>query len=137
VLPALLEVWTLIGFGRLNTRLKINQQHQLARMTNYRFSKQEVVKLLPQLKELSVDYPPELLAAQRESYLDMVIRLAAARSTVKPRRQQWRYSIMREPGSMVIKALIVVFTAFLIAFVAHSIATGNVNFEWLRELLSR
>ncbi len=35
---------------------------------------------------------------------------------------------MHEPSSMVVKALIVVFTAFLIAFVAYSIATGNVNF---------
>ena len=106
------------------------------RMTDYRFSKQEVVRLLPRLKELPVEYPPELLAAQRESYLDMAVQLAATKSVVKPKRRQRRYSIMREPGSTVIKALIVVFTAFLIAFVAHSIATGNVNFEWLRELLS-
>lgn len=105
-------------------------------MTNYRFSKQEVVKLMSQLRELSVEYPPELLATQRKSYLDMIVQLAAIRSAVNTRRQQRRYSIMREPGSMVIKALIVVFTAFLIAFVAHSIVTGNVNFEWLRELLS-
>ena len=105
-------------------------------MTNYRFSKQEVVKLLPQLRELSVEYPPELLAAQRESYLDMAVQLAATRSAVDNRRHQRRYSIMHEPSSMVVKALVVVFTAFLIAFVAYSIATGNVNFEWLRELLS-
>ena len=105
-------------------------------MKEYRFSKQEVAKLLPQLRELSMEYPPELLAAQREIYLGMVIQLTAARDAVHPRRQKWSYSIMREPGSMVIKALIVVFTAFLIAFVAYSIATGNVNLEWLRELLS-
>lgn len=105
-------------------------------MTNCRFSKQEVVTLLPQLKELRTEYPPELLAAQRESYLDMVAQMAAKCSVANPGKQQWRYSIMREPGSTVVKALIVVFTAFLIAFVAHSIATDNVNFEWLRELIS-
>ena len=105
-------------------------------MTNYRFSNQEVVKLLPQLRELQMEYPPKLFIAQRKSYLDMVAQLATTRNAANTRRQQRRYSIMREPSSMVIKALIVVFTAFLIAFVAYSIATGNVNFEWLRKLLS-
>ena len=105
-------------------------------MTNYRFSKQEVVRMLPQLRELNAEYPPELLAAQRELYLGMVIQLTVNRNAVDTGKQQRRYSIMREPGSMVIKALIVVFVAFLIAFVAHSIATGNVNFDWLRGLLS-
>ena len=104
---------------------------------NYQISKQEVAKLLPQLRELQVEYPPELLAAQRESYLDMVARLVTTRNTANTRRQQWRFSTMREPSSMVIKALIVIFTAFLIAYAAHAIVTGNVNFVWLRELLSR
>lgn len=106
-------------------------------MMNYQISQHEVVKLMPQLRELQVEYPPELLAAQRESYLGMVARLVATRNAAITRRQQWRFSTMREPSSMVIKALIVIFTAFLIAYVAHAIATGNVNFEWLRKLLSR
>jgi hypothetical protein len=105
-------------------------------MTNYQLSKQEVVKLLPQLRVLQVEYPPELLAAQRKSYLDMVAQLATTYNPVNTRRQERRYSTMHEPGSIVIKALIVVFTAFLIAFVVYSIVTGNINFEWLRELLS-
>jgi hypothetical protein len=37
---------------------------------------------------------------------------------------------------MIVKALIVLFAGFLIAFVVHSIVTGNVNFEWLSQLLS-
>jgi len=105
-------------------------------MTNYQLSEQEVVKLLPQLRELQVEYPPELLAAQRKSYLDMAAYLVATRNPANTSRQERRFSTMREPSSMVIKALIVIFTAFLIAYVAHAIATGNVNFEWLREFLS-
>ena len=105
-------------------------------MTSYRFSKQEVVELLPQLKKPHAQYPPEMLAAQRKLYLDTARRLAKTRSMVNTQRQQWRYSIMHEATSMIVKALIVLFAGFLIAFVVHSIVTGNVNFEWLSQLLS-
>ena len=105
-------------------------------MTSYRFSKQEVVELLPQLKEPCEQYPPKMLAAQRELYLDTARRLAKTRSMVNTQRQQWRYSIMHEASSIVVKVLIVIFAGFLIAFVIHSIVTGNVNFEWLSRLLS-
>ena len=105
-------------------------------MTNYQFSKQEVVELLPRLQEPREQYPPEKLAAQREFYLGAAIQLAKTRSTVNISRQQRRYSIMHEATSMIVKALIVIFAGFLIAFVVHSIATGNANFEWLRQLLS-
>jgi len=106
-------------------------------MTNYLFSKQEVIKLLSQLRKFRAEYPPELLAARRKLYLDLATQLAATRITVNARRKQWVSLIMREPGSTVIKVLIVVFVAFLIAFVAHAIATGNISFGWLMEFLSR
>ena len=105
-------------------------------MTSYRFSKQELVELLPQLKEPREQYPPEMLAAQRELYLDTAVQLAKTRSAVNTSRRQRRYSIMYETTSMIVKALIVIFAGFLIAFVVHSIVTGNVNFEWLSQLLS-
>ena len=91
---------------------------------------------MPQLKEPREQYPPEMLVAQRELYLDTAVRLAKTRSMVNTQRQQWRYSTMHESSSMVVKALIVIFVGFLIAFVVHSIVTGNVNFEWLGRLLS-
>jgi hypothetical protein len=105
-------------------------------MTSYRFSKQEVVELLPQLKEPCEQYPPEMLAAQRELFLDAAVRLVKTRSAVNTNRRQRRYSIMHEATSMIVKALIVIFAGFLIAFVVHSIVTGNANFEWLSQLLS-
>ncbi len=37
---------------------------------------------------------------------------------------------------MIIKVLIVVFVIFLIAFTAHAIATGSMDFGWLIEALS-
>jgi len=106
-------------------------------MTNYRFSKQEVIKLLSQLKKLRVEYPPELLITRRRLYLSMAAQVAATRIAVDIKKKQWIYSIMHEPGSIVIKVLIVVFVAFLIAFVAHELATGHVSFVWLMTLLSR
>ena len=105
-------------------------------MTNYHFSKREVIELLPQLQEPPEQYPPEKLAAQRELYLGTAVQLAKTRNTLNTSRQQWRYSIMHEATSMIVKALIVIFAGFLIAFVVHSIATGNANFDWLRQLLS-
>jgi hypothetical protein len=106
-------------------------------MANY-FSPQQVVYLLTQLKDIHTNrYPPELLAARRRIYLSLVMQLTLTRDTVNTRRKQFMYSIVREPMSTIIKALALVFIAFLIAFVAHSVATGNVNFEWLLKLLSR
>ena len=106
-------------------------------MTNHLISKQEVIKLLSQLSKIRAEYPPELLAARRRIYLSLAAQLAATRSTVNTRRKQWVFSIMHEPGSTVIRVLIVVFTAFLIAFIAYSITTGNLDFGWLMDLLSR
>ena len=106
-------------------------------MTQYRFSKQEVIELLSQLGKLRVEYPPELLAARRKLYLNLTGQLAATRIAVGDRKNQFPSSIEREPISVVVKVLIAVFIAFLIAFVAHSIATGNVDLGWLRELLSK
>ena len=91
---------------------------------------------MPQLKEPCEQYPPKMLAAQRELYLDTAVQLAKTRSMVNTSKQQRRYSIMHEATSMIVKALIVLFAGFLIAFVVHSIVTGNVNFEWLSQLLS-
>jgi hypothetical protein len=105
-------------------------------MTNYRFSKQEVVELLPQLQEPREQYPPEKLAARRELYLGTAVQLAKTRNTLNTSRQQRRYSIMHEATSMIVKALIIIFVGFLIAFVVHSIVTGNVHFEWLSQLIS-
>jgi len=105
-------------------------------MSNYQFSKQDVIRLLSQLRKIRMEYPPELLAARRKLYLNLIAQLAATHVAVTAKRKQLVSSIVREPDSTVIKVLIVVFVAFLIAFVAHTIANGNVNFGWLMELLS-
>jgi hypothetical protein len=115
----------------------IYKQYQLTEMTNHQFSKQEVITLLAQLGKLRVEYPPDLIAAQRRLYLGWVAQVVATRVDVNARRNHWASSILHEPSSTVIKVLIVVFVAFLLAFVAHAIAIGSVNFEWLIELLSR
>ena len=105
-------------------------------MTNYQFSKQEVITLLAQLRKLRVEYPSDLLAARRKLFLSWVAQVVATRIDVKAKRNHWASSILHEPSSTVIKVLIVVFVAFLLAFVAHAIAIGSVNFGWLIELLS-
>lgn len=84
-----------------------------------------------------MEYHPELLAARRMAYLMLAAQLSATRSVVDSRRKQWVTSIVQEPISTIIKALIIVFVAFLVAFLARAIATGNLNFEWLLNLLSR
>ena len=106
-------------------------------MTNHIIPKQEVIKLLSQFGKIRAEYPPELLATRRRIYLSLAAQLAATRNTVNARRKQWVFSIMQEPDSTIIKVLIVIFVAFLIAFMAHAVATGNVDFGWLMELLSR
>lgn len=104
-------------------------------MTNYLFSEQEVTELLSQLVRLRVKYPPELLATRRTLYLGWIAQMIATRISVNAGRDRWTASILREPGSTVVKVLIIIFVAFLIAFVAHAIATGNVNFGRLIGLL--
>ena len=106
-------------------------------MTNHIFSKQEVIELLSQLREIRAEYPPELLAARRRIYLSLGAQHAVTRITVNIRRKLFVSSIVHEPGSTVIKALIIVFVAFLVAFVLYSITTGNVDFGWLTVMLSR
>jgi hypothetical protein len=106
-------------------------------MSQYRFSKQEVIKLLSQLKELRVEYPPELLAARRKVYLGLARQLVITRSAVDDRKNQFLSSIEREPIAVIVKVLIVVFVAFLLAFIAHSITTGNADFGWLQGLPKR
>ena len=105
-------------------------------MENNQFSKQELETLLSQLRYLSVGYPPNLLAARRRLYLGMAAQVASTHASVETRRKQWIYSILREPGATIVKVLIVIFAAFLISYVAHAIATGNIDFRWLMDLLS-
>ena len=107
----------------------------MTRMTNY-FSSQQVIQLLAQLKDTQLEYPPELLATQRKIYLSLAMQQAITRASVDARKGQFAASIVREPMSTIVKVLILVFIAYLIAFVAHAIAIGNVNFGWLLELLS-
>ena len=104
-------------------------------MTNHLFSKQDVIKLLSQLRNIRAEYPPELLAARRRIYLSLAAQLAATRNTIDSRRKQVVSAMVQE--SIIIKVLLVILVAFLIAFVAYSITSGNLDFEWLMELLSR
>ena len=106
-------------------------------MENNQFSNQEIVTLLAQLRKLRVEYPPDLLVAQRKRYLGTAAQVTATRITVDTKWKQWISSIMREPGSTMIKVLIVILVSYLIAFVAHAFATGNLDFGWLLDLLSR
>ncbi len=106
-------------------------------MGNYQFSKQELETLLTQLRIVRVKYPPELLTARRRLYLGMAAQVADPRTSVDTKWKQWISSIMREPGSTVIKVLIAIFVAFLIAYTAHTIAIGNADLGWLMDLLSR
>ena len=106
-------------------------------MSQYRFSKQEVIRLLSQLRILRVEYPSELLATRRRIYLGLARQLVVTRSAVEDRKNQIISSIEREPISVIVRVLIAVFVAFLIAFIVHSIASGNVDFGWLKELLTR
>jgi len=105
-------------------------------MGNYQFSKQELETLLTQLRIVRVKYPPELLTARRRLYLGIAAQVAAPRASVDIKWKRWISSIMREPGSTIIKVLIAIFVAFLIAYTAHAIATGNVDLVWLIDLLS-
>ena len=104
-------------------------------MTNHLFSKQDVIKLLSQLRNIRAEYPPELLATRRRIYLSLAAQLAATRNTIDSRRKQVVSAMVQE--STIIKVLLAILVAFLIAFGAYSITTGNVNFGWLMELLSR
>jgi hypothetical protein len=108
----------------------------ISRMVQHQFSKQEVIKLLSQLRKLRVKYPPELLIARRRLYLNLAAQLVATHITVDDRINQLLPLIGRDPVSVVVNVLVMVFVAFLIAFIAHSIAIGNVDFGWLRELMS-
>ena len=104
-------------------------------MTKYLFSRQEVIKLLSQLRMIRIEYPPDLLSARRRAYIMLAAQLSATRSVVDSRRKQWVTAIVQEPVSTIIKALIIVFVAFLVAFLARAIATDNVHFGWLLNLL--
>jgi hypothetical protein len=106
-------------------------------MIKYQFSRQDVIRLLTQLRKINVKYPPDLLAARRRLYLNLAAQLAVTRIAATTKKQQLLFSIEREPGSIVIRALILIFIAFLVAFIAHSIATGNIDLWWFLELLSR
>jgi hypothetical protein len=107
----------------------------MTRMTNY-FSSQQVIQLLVQLKDIYTEYPPEMLATRRKIFLGLVMQLAITNASVEARKGQFAASIVREPMSTIVKVLMLVFIAYLIAFVLHSIAIGSVNFEWFLELLS-
>lgn len=109
----------------------------MARMANYLLSKQDVINLLSQLGKVHIKYPPELLAARRKLYLDLAAQLAVTRDAVAAKRKQLISSTLRDPDSVVVGVLIVLFAAFLIAFVAHAIAAGEVNLVRLIGLLSR
>jgi hypothetical protein len=107
-------------------------------MEQRQFSSQEVIRLLSQLNELRGEYPPDLLDARRRFYLGQSAQLIAARIETDGRKKdQMLFSVEREPISVIVKALIAVFVALLVAFVIHSTTTGNVDFGWLRELLTR
>ena len=108
----------------------------MTRMANNFFSKQEVIKLLSQIRMIRAEYPLDLLTARRRLYLGMAAQIAATRASVDNKWKQWISSIVREPSSTVIKALVVFFVVFLIAFVVHSLATGNLAFRWIIELIS-
>ena len=103
-------------------------------MTNHIISNQEVVKLLSQLGKIRAKYPPELLAARRRIYLSLAAQLAATKSTIDSRRKQMVSVVVRE--TTIIKVLLVILVAFLIAFAAYSITTSNVDFGRLIELFS-
>jgi hypothetical protein len=109
----------------------------VSRMEQRKLSTQEVIRLLSQLNELRGEYPPDLLAARRKVYLSIAKQLVVTHIAVDDRKNQFLSSIEREPIAVVVKALIAVFVAFLIAYIAHSLATGIVDFGWLIELLTR
>jgi hypothetical protein len=106
-------------------------------MTNHLFSKQDVIELLSLIRNIRTEYPSDLLAARRRIYLGLAAQLAATQNTIPSKRSQWLSLILQEPASTITKILIVVFAVFLIAFMAHAIATGSLDFGWLMELLSR
>jgi len=83
-----------------------------------------------------MDYPPDLLATRRRLYLSLAAQTAVSRIVFIPKRQQLVASILNEPGSAVIKALIVIIVAFLVAYVAYSMANGNIDLGWFLGLLS-
>jgi len=118
-----------LNFGRPGTRIKNQMVSSTDRMTKSLFSRQEVIELLSQLKDIHTKYPPEFLSARRRTFLFLAAQLAAARSIPGSRKKQWGFLITQEPIAIIMKALIVVFVAFLIAFLAHAIASGNINFE--------
>ena len=94
------------------------------------------MRLLTQLGKFRVGYPSELLAARRRLFLSMAAQMVATRVAVDIKKRQWVSSLLQEPGLTVIRVLIAIFIAFLIAFVAHELVTGNVNIQWIVELLS-
>jgi hypothetical protein len=104
-------------------------------MIQQQFSEQDIIRLLSQLRKFRVEYPSELLAAQRRLYLSLAAQLIATHITIEDSENQFLSSIKRDPISVIVKVLIVVFVAFLIAFIAHSIAIGNVDLRWLRGLM--
>ena len=105
------------------------------RMTKFLFSRQDVIGLLSQLKNIRAKYPPEVLSARRKDFLFLAAQLGAARTIADSKRKQWVYLFTQEPISIIIKALIIIFVAFLVAFLANSIAAGNIDFKWLMGLL--
>jgi hypothetical protein len=106
-------------------------------MENYQASKQEIITLLSRLEQIRTDYPPDLLAARRRLYLGMVAQVAATHIITGSYWKRWISAIEREPGSIVTKALIIIFIALLIAFVAHAFATGNLYFGRILDLIVR
>jgi len=104
-------------------------------MTNHIISNQEVVKLLSQLGKIRAKYPPELLAARRRIYLSLAAQWTATRNAVSTRKKQFAFLTMQVPASTVIRGLVVIFVAFLITFMIHAMATGNLDFGWVMELL--
>ena len=92
--------------------------------------------MLTRLRELRVGYPPDLLVARRRLFLSMASQVVATRVAVDIKKKQWIYLILQEPSLTVIRVLIAVFIAFLIAFMAHELVTDNVNFQWIVDLLS-
>ena len=103
-------------------------------MTNHIISNQEIIKLLSQFNKIRVGYPPELMAARRRIYLGLAAQLAATKRTIDSRRKQMVSVVLRE--TTIIKVLLAILVAFLIAFAAYSITTSNVDFGRLIELFS-
>jgi len=106
-------------------------------MTRNLFSRQKVIQLLSQLKSMRPEYPPELFAAQRRTFLFVAAQLAEKRSNEASMGEQWIFSLIQEPVSTIVKALIVILFGFLLAFLAYSIASGSADLGWLLEFLLR